>query len=88
MLSQVDPNIMEFSFFFFFKQIQLFPLIPSILTKISFLVPGIEMLLIVLQKEAEAGGMAAVVIVLFRRISTEFIRIVERRPGPISIGIN
>ena len=87
MLSQVDPNIMEFSFFFF-KQIQLFPLIPSILTKISFLVPGIEMLLIALQKEAEAGGMAAVVIVLFRRISTEFIRIVERRPGPISIGIN
>ena len=88
MLSQVDPNIMEFSFFFFFEQIQLFPLIPSILTKISFLVPGIEMLLIVLQKEAEAGGMAAVVIALFRRISTEFIRIVERRPGPISIGIN
>ena len=87
MLSQVDPNIMEFSFFFF-KQIQLFPLIPSILTKISFLVPGIEMLLIVLQKEAEAGGMAAVVIVLFRRISTEFIRIVERKPGPISIGEN
>ena len=85
-LSQVDPNIMEFSFFF--KQIQLFPLIPSSLTKISFLVPGIEMLLIVFQKEAEAGGMAAVVIVLFRRISTEFIRIVERRPGPISIGIN
>ena len=75
-------------FFFFFKQMQLFPLIPSILTKISFLVPGIEMLLIVLQKEAEAGGMAAVVIVLFRRISTEFIRIVERKPGPISIGKN
>ena len=48
MLSQVDPNIMEFSSFFFFKQIQLFPLIPSILTKISFLVPGIEILLIVL----------------------------------------
>ena len=58
------------------------------LKKISFLVPGIEMLLIVLQKEAEAGGMAAVVIVLFRRISTEFIRIVERKPGPISIGKN
>ena len=32
--------------------------------------------------------MAAVVIVLFRRISTEFIRIVERKPGPISIGKN
>ena len=74
--------------FFFFKQMQLFPLIPSILTKISFLVPGIEMLLIVIQKEAEVGGMAAVVIVLFRRISTEFIRIVEIKPWPISIGIN
>ena len=79
---------MFFFCFFFFKQIQLFPLILSILTKISFLVPGIEMLLIVLQKEAEAGGMAAVVIVLFRRISTEFIRVVERKPGPISIGEN
>ena len=32
--------------------------------------------------------MAAVVIVLFLRISTEFIRIVERKPGLISIGIN
>ena len=32
--------------------------------------------------------MAEVVIVLFLRISTEFIRIVERKPGLISIGIN
>ena len=72
----------------FFKQMQLFPLIPSILTKISFLVLGIEILLIVLKKEAEAGGMATVVLVLFGRISTEFIRIVERKPGPISIGEN
>ena len=32
--------------------------------------------------------MAAVVIVLFRRISMEFIRIVEIKPWPISIGIN
>ena len=73
---------------FFFKQIQLFPLTPSILTKISFLVLGIEILPIVLKKEAEAGGMATVVLVLFGRISTEFIRIVERKPGPISIGEN
>ena len=72
----------------FFKQIQLFLLTPSILTKISFLVPGIEILPIVLKKEAEAGGMATVVLVLFGRISTEFIRIVERKPGPISIGEN
>ena len=35
--------------------------------------------------------MAEVVIVLFLRISTEFIRIVERKPGPVpwvSIGEN
>ena len=79
---------MVFIIIFFFKQIQLFPLTPSILTKISFLVPGIEILPIVLKKEAEAGGMATVVLVLFGRISTEFIRIVERKPGPISIGEN
>ena len=72
----------------FFKQIQLFPLTPSFLTNISFLVPGIEILPIALKKEAEAGGMARVVLVLFGRISTEFIRIVERKPGPISIGEN
>ena len=42
----LDPNIMEFSFFLF-KQMHLFPLIPSILTKISILVLGIEILLIV-----------------------------------------
>ena len=43
----LDPNIMESSFFFLFKQMHLFPLIPSILTKISILVLGIEILLIV-----------------------------------------
>ena len=43
----LDPNITEFSFFLF-KQMQLFPLIPSLLTKISILVAGIEILLIVL----------------------------------------
>ena len=73
---------------FFFKQIQLFPLTPSILTKISFLVPGIEILPIVLKKEAEAGGMARVVLVLFGRISTECIHIIERKPGLMSIGEN
>ena len=67
---------------------QLFPLIPSILTKISFLVLGIEIHLIVLKKEAEAGGTAAVVLVLFGRISTECIHIIERKPGLMSIGEN
>ena len=67
---------------------QLFPLIPSILTKISFLVLGIEIQLIVLKKEAEAGGTAAVVLVLFGRISTECIHIIERKPGLTSIGEN
>ena len=54
-MCHIDPNIMEFSsffffflLFFFFKQMQLFLLIPSNLTKISCLVPGIEILLIVL----------------------------------------
>ena len=72
----------------FFKQMQLFPLIPSILTKISFLVLGIEIHLIVLKKEAEAGGTAAVVLVLFGRISSECIHIIERKPGLMSIGEN
>ena len=67
---------------------QLFPLIPSILTKISFLVLGIEIQLIVLKKEAEAGGTAAVVLVLFGRISTECIHIIERKPGLMSIEEN
>ena len=72
----------------FFKQMQLFPLIPSILTKISFLVLGIEIQLIVLKKEVEAGGTAAVVLVLFGRISTECIHIIERKTGLMSIGEN
>ena len=67
---------------------QLFPLIPSILTKISFLVLGIEIQLIVLKKEAEAGGTAAVVLVLFGRISTECIHIIETKPGLMSIKEN
>ena len=72
----------------FFKQMQLFTLIPSILTKISFLVLGIEIQLIVLKKKAEAGGTAAVVLVLFGRISTECIHIIERKPGLMCIGEN
>ena len=54
-----------------------FPLIPSVPTGISFLVPGIEILLIVLKDVAEAGGMATVLNVLFCQISMAFIRVVE-----------
>ena len=54
-----------------------FPLIPSVPTGISFLVPGIENLLIVLKEVAEAGGMATVLNVLFCQISMVFIRVVE-----------
>ena len=54
-----------------------FSLIPSVPTGISFLVPGIEILLIVLKEVAEAGGMAAVLNVLFCQISMVFIRVVE-----------
>ena len=54
-----------------------FPLIPSVPTGISFLVPGIEILLIVLKEVAEAGGMATVLNVLFCQISMVFIRVVE-----------
>ena len=54
-----------------------FPLILSVPTGISFLVPGIENLLIVLKEVAEAGGMATVLNVLFCQISMVFIRVVE-----------
>ena len=54
-----------------------FPLILSVPTGISFLVPGIENLLIVLKEVAEAGGMATVLNVLFFQISMVFIRVVE-----------
>ena len=67
---------------------RLFLMIPSVLTEISFLVLGIEILPIVLKIEAEAGGMATIVSVLFRRISTVFIGGVEMKPGPISSGQN
>ena len=67
---------------------RLFLMIHSVLTEISFLVPGIEILTIVLKIEAEAGGMATIVIVLFGQISTVFIGVVEMKPGPISSGQN
>ena len=54
-----------------------FPLIPSVPTGISFLVPGIEILLIVLKEVAEAGGMATVLNLLFCQISMVSIRVVE-----------
>ena len=43
--------------FFFLEQMRLFSLITLFLREISFLVLGIEILIIVLEKEAEAGGM-------------------------------
>ena len=63
-----------------------FPLIPSVPTGISFLVPGIENLLIVLKEVTEAGGMATVLIVLFFQISMVFIRVVEVKPLQIFTG--
>ena len=46
--------------YFFLEQMRLFSLITLFLREISFLVLGIEILIIVLEKEAEAGGMALV----------------------------
>ena len=63
-----------------------FPLIPSVPTGISFLVPGIENLSIVLKEVAEAGGMATVLNVLFCQISMVFIRVVEGKLLQIFIG--
>ena len=48
------------------------------------MVLGIEMLLIVLRKEAEAGGMASEAIDWFVQISTVFSHVVEMKPGLIS----
>ena len=64
----------------------LFPLILSVPTGISFLVPGIENLLIVLKEVAEAGDMATVLNVLFFQISMVFIRVVEVKPLQIFTG--
>ena len=69
------------------KQMPMFPLIPSVLSEISLLVPGIRFLLIVLKIEEEAGGMTTAVLnVLFCQISMVFIRVVERKPWPLSTG--
>ena len=69
------------------KQMPVFPLIPSVLSEISLLVPGIRFLLIVLKIEEEAGGMTTAVLnVLFCQISMVFIRVVEKKPWPLSTG--
>ena len=69
------------------KQMPMFPLIPSVLSEISLLVPGIRFLLIVLKIEEEAGGMTTAVLnVLFGQISMVFIRVVEKKPWPLSTG--
>ena len=69
------------------KQMPMFPLIPSVLSEISLLVPGIRFLLIVLKIEEEAGGMTTAVLnVLFCQISMVFIRVVEKKPWPLSTG--
>ena len=69
------------------KQMPMFPLIPSVLSEISLLVPGIRFLLIVLKIEEEAGGMTTALLnVLFCQISMVFIRVVEKKPWPLSTG--
>ena len=69
------------------KQMPVFPQIPSVLSEISFLVPGIRFPLIVLKIEEEAGGMTTAVLnVLFCQISMVFIRVVEKKPWPLSTG--
>ena len=69
------------------KQMPVFPLIPSVLSEISFLVPGIRFLLIVLKIKEEAGGMTTAVLnVPFGQISMVFIRVVEKKPWPLSTG--
>ena len=69
------------------KQMPVFPLIPSVLSEITILVPGIRFLLIVLKIKEEAGGMTTEVLnVLFGQISMVFIRVVEKKPWPLSTG--
>ena len=64
-----------------------FPVTPSVLSEISFLVPGMRFLLIVLKIEEEAGGMTIVALnVLFIQISMVFIRVVEKKPRLLSTG--
>ena len=79
---QHDPNADSFRFFFFpfffLKQMRLRSLIPSVLTGIKFLVPGIDILMIVMKREAEAGGIV-IVTVLSGQISTGFTLIIKPR---------
>ena len=84
--SYLDIEIMQI--YFFLEQMRLFSLITLFLREISFLVLGIEILIIVLEKEAEAGGMALGKIELFVQISTVFSHVVEMKPWPIFIGEN
>ena len=84
--SYLDIEIMQI--YFFLEQMRLFSLITLFLREISFLVFGIEILIIVLEKEAEAGGMALGKIELFVQISTVFSHVVEMKPWPIFIGEN
>ena len=73
------PMLILFAFsFFFLKQMRLRPLIPSVLTGIKFLVPGIDILMIVMKREAEAGGIV-IVTVLSGQISTGFTLIIKPR---------
>ena len=76
---QHDPNADSFLLFFFvLKQMRLWPLIHSVFTGISLLVPGIDILMIVMKREAEAGGIA-ILIVVFGQISTGFTLIIKLR---------
>ena len=72
------PMLILFFFFFVLKQMRLWPLIPSVFTGISLLVPGIDILMIVMKREAEAGGIA-ILIVVFGQISTGFTLIIKLR---------
>ena len=64
-----------------------FPVTPSVLSEISFLVPGMRFLLIVLKIEEEAGAMTIIALnVLFIQISMVFINFVEKKPWLLSTG--
>ena len=69
------------------KQMPPFPVTPSVLSEISFLVPGMRFLLIVLKIEEEAGAMTIIALnVLFIQISMVFIHVVEKKPWLLSTG--
>ena len=60
-------------------------MIPSVFIGISLLVPGTEVLIIVMKREAEAGGIP-MHIVLFGQISTGFTLIIKPRAQSIGVG--